>query len=64
MRARAFAKERASDRPICFVVGAVAHGAVEPDWVDETVAVSEYAMSAAGVCAKLTDAFEETWGVH
>ena len=49
---------------MCVVVGAVAHGAVEPDWVDETIAVSGYAMSAAGVCCKLTDGFEEAWGIH
>lgn len=52
------------DRPVCFVVGAIAHGELNVPWVDETVAVSQYAMSAAGVCAKLTDAFEQTWGIH
>ncbi|EGD82409.1 C2f protein [Salpingoeca rosetta] len=64
VRLRKFAEERAPDKPICFIVGAVAHGAVEPEWADDAVAVSGYAMSAAGVCAKLTDAFEEVWGVH
>eukprot|EP00049_Salpingoeca_infusionum_P018761 m.358677 g.358677 ORF g.358677 m.358677 type:complete len:237 (-) comp18227_c0_seq1:229-939(-) len=51
-------------RPICFIVGAVAHGKLDVAWKDDEVAISQYAMSAAGVCAKLTDAFEEVWGVH
>eukprot|EP00056_Hartaetosiga_gracilis_P016824 m.5926 g.5926 ORF g.5926 m.5926 type:complete len:240 (+) comp4766_c0_seq1:55-774(+) len=64
IRTRKFAEKEAKDEPICFVVGAIAHGMLEPDYVDESVAVSKYAMSAAGVCGKLTDGFEEAWGVH
>ena len=64
VRTRKFAEKFGQDKPVCVVVGAVAHGAVEPDWVDETIAVSGYAMSAAGVCCKLTDGFEEAWGIH
>lgn len=64
MRTRKYAAAAAADKPICIVVGAVAHGAINPEWTDETIAISNYAMSAAGVCAKLTDAFEEVWGVH
>jgi hypothetical protein len=30
---------------------------------DQDLAVSEYPMSAAGVCAKLTDAFEQFYGI-
>ena len=63
VRPREFVAAAAPDRPLCVVVGAVAHGAVEAPWADRTIAVSEYAMSAAGVCAKLTDACEEAWGI-
>jgi rRNA small subunit pseudouridine methyltransferase Nep1 len=59
-----YAAVEAPEQPICFMVGAVAHGAVDVAWADENIAISQYAMSAAGVCAKLTDAFEQTWGVH
>ena len=45
-------------------MGAVAHGEVDAEYCDQEISVSEYAMSAAGVCAKLTDACEEMWGVH
>ncbi len=54
----------ASDRSIALVVGAIAHGAIDADYADETIAISQYAMSAAGVCAKLTDVCEEIWGIH
>lgn len=59
-----YAPTVAPDGPVCFVVGAIAHGNIDVPWCDESVAISQYAMSAAGVCAKLTDAFEQAWGVH
>ena len=49
--------------PVCVVVGAIAHGAIDAPWVEQDIAVSQYAMSAAGVCAKLTDACEGIWDV-
>ena len=49
--------------PLCIVVGAIAHGALDCQWTEDSIAVSQYAMSAAGVCAKLTDACEELWDV-
>eukprot|EP00037_Helgoeca_nana_P022854 m.235431 g.235431 ORF g.235431 m.235431 type:complete len:256 (-) comp26151_c0_seq1:3507-4274(-) len=54
----------ALDVPIAVVIGAVAHGQVDTSWCDEDVAISGYAMSAAGVCAKVTGACEDMWGVH
>jgi len=45
------------------VVGAIAHGAIDIDYTQQDVAVSDYAMSAAGVCAKLTDACEDMWDI-
>lgn len=55
-----------SDSPyqsITVVIGAMAHESCEPDYVDDTVSFSKYPLSAALVCAKLTSAFEEVWGV-
>lgn len=54
----------ALDDPVCVVIGAIAHGSINLPWIDEDIGVSHYAMSAAGVCAKLTDACEDMWGVH
>ncbi|EDQ91515.1 uncharacterized protein MONBRDRAFT_15167 [Monosiga brevicollis MX1] len=64
VRARDFATKNAMDKPVCVVIGAIAHGQLDVPWITEEIAVSGYAMSAAGVCGKLTDGFEEAWGVH
>lgn len=56
----------AKDSPhksVVVVIGAMAHGVCEPDYVDEFVSISKYPLSAALVCAKLTSAFEDVWGV-
>ena len=46
-----------------FVIGAIAKGDIEPDYVEETVSISQYPLSASVVCGKVCDAFEEAWGV-
>lgn len=48
---------------VAVVIGAMAHESCNPDYVDEVVSFSKYPLSAALVCAKLTSAFEEAWGV-
>lgn len=48
---------------IAIVIGAMAHDSCEPDYVDETVSISKYPLSAALVCAKITTAFEEAWNI-
>ncbi|XP_075408225.1 ribosomal RNA small subunit methyltransferase NEP1 [Tenrec ecaudatus] len=52
-----------SSDPIVFVVGAFAHGQVDVDYTEKTVSISNYPLSAALTCAKLTTAFEQVWGV-
>ncbi|XP_064447702.1 ribosomal RNA small subunit methyltransferase NEP1 isoform X2 [Mirounga angustirostris] len=52
-----------SSDPIVFVVGAFAHGQVSVGYTEKTVSISNYPLSAALTCAKLTTAFEEVWGV-
>lgn len=49
--------------PVAIVIGAMAHESCEPDYVDEVVSISRYPLSAAIVCAKITSAFEEAWGI-
>jgi len=51
------------DRPIVFVIGAMAHGSVDVDYTEQTVSISSFPLSAALTCAKLTTAFEEKWGI-
>eukprot|EP00040_Diaphanoeca_grandis_P014471 m.73472 g.73472 ORF g.73472 m.73472 type:complete len:242 (-) comp24561_c0_seq1:59-784(-) len=63
MRLNKYIPTLQADRSIAFLVGAIAHGQVDTSYCDEEIACSEYAMSAAGVCSKLTSACEETWGI-
>lgn len=53
----------AEDKPIVFVIGAMAHGSIKVDYVEEEVAISQYHLSAALCCAKLCTAFEEAWKI-
>ena len=52
-------------KPIVFSIGAVSVGnpAMEVDYIDECVCISNYALSAACVCSKLCDAFEDLWKI-
>ena len=52
-----------SEEPICIVVGAIAKGAIETDYTEENISISNYPLSAALCCAKLCDAFEQAWGI-
>jgi len=52
-----------SDAPTVFVVGGMAKGQVEIDYADEEICISNYNLSAACVCSKLTDAFENYFDV-
>ncbi|XP_062395182.1 ribosomal RNA small subunit methyltransferase NEP1 [Sardina pilchardus] len=49
--------------PAAVVIGAFAHGAVDVDYTEKTVSISNYPLSAALTCAKMCSAFEEVWGV-
>jgi len=51
------------DSPVCVVVGAIAKGSVDTDYTEEAVRIGNYPLSAAATCAKLTDAFEQAWGI-
>ena len=55
-----------TNQPICFFIGAMAHG---PDnfadefGLNDKIGISEYPLSAAAVCSRVTGAFEELWNV-
>ncbi|XP_025421286.1 ribosomal RNA small subunit methyltransferase NEP1 isoform X2 [Sipha flava] len=51
------------DAPIAFVIGAMAHGQIKADYAEETVAISNYPLSAALTCTKICSAFEDGWGI-
>ncbi|KAG1664248.1 hypothetical protein FOA52_003502 [Chlamydomonas sp. UWO 241] len=48
---------------VVFCVGAFAHGKIDAPWVDEEISVSEYALSAAYAIGRITNAFEQKWGI-
>uniref|UniRef100_A0A0N5AFK4 18S rRNA (pseudouridine-N1)-methyltransferase n=1 Tax=Syphacia muris TaxID=451379 RepID=A0A0N5AFK4_9BILA len=52
------------DRPIIIVVGGMAKGKVSVDYTEEELKISNFPLSAALTCAKLTTGFEEAWGVE
>eukprot|EP00899_Mesostigma_viride_P000045 jgi/Mesvir1/10040/Mv20033-RA.1 len=49
--------------PVVFVCGAMAHGKVEPQYVDEMVAVSGYPLSAACCIGRICNSFEDKWNI-
>ncbi|XP_075071905.1 ribosomal RNA small subunit methyltransferase NEP1 [Mixophyes fleayi] len=51
------------EEPTLIVVGAFAHGALNVDFTERSVSISQYPLSAALTCAKVCTAFEEVWGV-
>jgi rRNA small subunit pseudouridine methyltransferase Nep1 len=53
------------DQTLVFFIGAMSHG--KDDWVDDIVddkiCISDYPLSAAVTCSKLTCALEDIWNV-
>lgn len=52
--------------PILFVIGAVAKGnpCLECDFLDDTICVSRYGLSASNCILKIVNCFEDNWGVY
>lgn len=48
---------------VLYVVGALAHGKVTEEWAEENICISEYPLSAATVCARITYAYECLLGI-
>lgn len=48
---------------VVYVVGAMAHGKIAEEWADDYVCVSEYPLSAASVCSRITYAYESLLGI-
>ncbi|PON38649.1 Ribosomal biogenesis, methyltransferase, EMG1/NEP [Parasponia andersonii] len=48
---------------LVFVVGAMAHGKIEPDYVDDYIAVSGYPLSAAYCITMICQAMERKWNI-
>lgn len=48
---------------VLYVVGAMAHGKIVEDWADDYICVSEYPLSAASVCSRITYGYECLFGI-
>ncbi|EFJ32483.1 hypothetical protein SELMODRAFT_407397 [Selaginella moellendorffii] len=51
------------EETLVFVVGAMAHGKIEADYIDDLVAVSEYPLSAACCIGRICNALEQHWQI-
>ena len=49
--------------PAVFVVGAMAHGKIDVTYVDQTISISEYPLSAACCLGRITNSFEWKWDI-
>ncbi|KAK5575154.1 hypothetical protein RB653_010410 [Dictyostelium firmibasis] len=48
---------------VCIVIGAMSTGAMKIEYKHEEIAFSNYPLSAAGACFKITTVFEKQWGI-
>ena len=51
------------NQPLCLVIGAMAHGAVNVDYTEGDISISQYPLSAAIACTKICSAFEDAWNI-
>ncbi|KAK8594146.1 hypothetical protein V6N13_125955 [Hibiscus sabdariffa] len=51
------------DVNLVFVVGAMAHGKIEPDYIDDFISISGYPLSAAMCIARITEALADKWNI-
>jgi rRNA small subunit pseudouridine methyltransferase Nep1 len=49
------------DETVVIVIGGVSRGSPVPDYVDDTVCISDHPLSASVVCSKFLNAFESRW---
>ncbi|KAK7264103.1 hypothetical protein RJT34_31707 [Clitoria ternatea] len=58
-----YARTFPSDMELVFVVGAMAHGKIEPDYTDDYISISEYPLSAANCISRICGALELNWRI-
>ncbi|KAJ4461315.1 putative Ribosomal RNA small subunit methyltransferase NEP1 [Paratrimastix pyriformis] len=58
-----FATSLPRHAPVCFVIGAFAHGMVNPEFTEETLSISGFPLSGSVVCGRVCNAFERIFQV-
>ncbi|RCN37192.1 hypothetical protein ANCCAN_16920 [Ancylostoma caninum] len=51
------------EAPLVVAIGGIARGKIVTDYTDQDVKISNYPLSAALTCAKVTSGIEEVWGI-
>ncbi|MBA0636999.1 hypothetical protein Godav_005407 [Gossypium davidsonii] len=51
------------DVNLVFVVGAMVHGKIELDYIDDFIAISDYPLSAAMCIARIIEALVDKWSI-
>lgn len=52
-----------TDEPLVLIIGGIARGKIVVDYNDSETKISNYPLSAALTCAKVTSGLEEIWGI-
>jgi len=63
VRLQDFVRELPDDTPAVFSIGAMAHGDIDVAYVDQTISVSEYPLSAACCIGRITNTLEQKWDI-
>ncbi|KAL5546574.1 hypothetical protein UlMin_006261 [Ulmus minor] len=63
VKMREYVADFDNDTDLVFVVGAMAHGKIDPDYIDDYVAVSGYPLSAAYCITMICQALEGKWNI-
>ncbi|KAJ8479530.1 hypothetical protein OPV22_023257 [Ensete ventricosum] len=58
-----FVAAASDDATLVFVVGAMAHGVIDKEYIDDFISISEYPLSAACCLNRICGAFEQKWKI-
>ncbi|VDN05222.1 unnamed protein product [Thelazia callipaeda] len=56
--------ESVGDKPVVIIIGSIASGKVVVDYANEEAKISNFPLSAALACCRLTSSFEDAWNVE
>ena len=61
-----FVQQLDQNKPILFSVGAVSHGnpGMENDYVNDSICISKFSLSASVALSKICNAYENFWNVE
>ena len=66
VKLRKFVTKMPKNGPVAFVIGAVSKGnpALECDYLDDSICISKYGLSASCAISKIVNEFEEHWDIE